>query len=227
MLDRVRTSTHDQDDSLLITPEDVKRETAEVFSKQFRKRDHKFDNELPDNWKHEYSPIHEINPEIYNSIMLQPTLNEWLDVVNSSSNKSAAGNSGIGYQMLKHASIDVHNILIILAGLCYRAQVIPTQWKLTSLFLIPKPKDWDYNITNTWPILLIECVRKLTVKILNNRLSAIFTEHNILKGPNYAGLKGCFTSIPIHTVCNIMEDAREKRKSYGLSHKTWPKRLTA
>ena len=159
--------------------------------------------------------------------MLQPTLNEWLDVVNSSSNKSAAGNSGIGYQMLKHASIDVHHILTILAGLCYRAQVIPTQWKLTSLFPIPKPKDQDYNITNTRPILLIECVRKLTVKILNNRLFAIFTEHNILKGPNYAGLKGCFTSIPIHTVCNIMEDAREKRKSYGLLHKTWPKRLIA
>ena len=114
--------------------------------------------------------------------------------------------------MLKHASIDVHNILIILVGLCYRAQVILTQWKLTSLFPILKPKDWDYNITNTRPILLIECVWKLTVKILNNRLSVIFTEHNILKGPNYAGLKGCSTSIPIHTICNIMEDAREKKK---------------
>src|SRR5215204_1104012 len=98
--------------------------------------------------------------------------------------------------MLKHASTNIHNILIKLAGICYKAQVIPSQWKLISLFPIPKPKDWDYNITNTRPILLIECVRKLTVKILNNRLSVIFSNHNVLRGSNYAGLKGTSTAIP-------------------------------
>src|SRR2546421_10004383 len=113
--------------------------------------------------------------------------------------------------MIKHASKDIHGILTQLANLCFTAQLVPTQWKLTSLFPIPKPKDWDYNITNTRPILLIECVRKLSVKVLNNRLSTILSTHNILKGPNYAGLKGCSTSIPIHTIGNIMEDARDKK----------------
>src|SRR5215204_3885808 len=135
-----------------------------------------------------------------------------MEVINQSSNKSAAGNSGIGYQMLKHAPNQGHEILTQLASLCYKAQLVPSQWKLTTLFPIPKPKDWDYNIANTRPILLIECVRKLTIKILNNRLSHIFSTYNILKGPNYAGLKGTSTAIPIHTICNIMEEACEKHK---------------
>ena len=140
-----------------------------------------------------------------------------MDVVKNSSNKSTAGISGVGYQMIKHASKKVHELLTQLANLCFSAQLVPTQWKMTSLFPIPKPKDWDYNIANTRPILLIECVQKLTVKALNNRLSTIFTSHNVLKGPNYAGLKGSSTAIPIHTICNIMEDAREKNKELWIA----------
>ena len=48
--------------------------------------------------------------------------------------------------------------------------------------------------------------------MLNNRLSTIFSAHNVLKGPNYASLKGCSTAIPIHTICNLMEDTRKKNK---------------
>ena len=70
--------------------------------------------------------------------------------------------------------------------------------------------NWDYNIANTRLIVLIECVRKLTTKIITTRLSHIFATHKILRGPNYAGLKGESTDIPIHTINNIIEDAREK-----------------
>src|SRR5437762_1011572 len=109
-----------------------------------------------------------------------------MDVVKNSSNKFMAGNSGVRYQMIKDASKKVHELLTQLANLCFTAQLVLTQWKLTSLFPIPKPKNWNYNIANTQLILLIECVWKLTVKALNNRLSNIFTSHNVLKGPNYA-----------------------------------------
>src|SRR3989337_1678453 len=95
--------------------------------------------------------------------------------------------------------------------------MIPLQWKLTSLFPIPKPKDWDYCISNTRPIVLIECVRKLASKIINNRMSHIFSTHQVLRGPNYAELKGDSTDIPIHTINNIIKDARDKNQELWIA----------
>ena len=39
----------------------------------------------------------------------------------------------------------------------------------------------------------------------------------MLKGPNYVGLKGSSTAIPIHTICNIIEDAREKNNELWIT----------
>jgi hypothetical protein len=149
--------------------------------------------------------------------MDKPSQEEWANALSNSSNKSAAGNSGIGYLMIKKASSSTQDLIRNFIGLCYKKQMSPLQWKLTSLFPIPKPKDWDYCIANTRPIVLIECVRKLATKIINTRLSTTFTTHNVLRGPNYAGLKGDSTDIPIHTINNIIEDAREKKQELWIA----------
>jgi hypothetical protein len=40
----------------------------------------------------------------------------------------------------------------------------------------------------------------------------VFTEKEILKGPNYAGLPGNSTEQPVHILNMIMEEAKEKNK---------------
>jgi hypothetical protein len=60
--------------------------------------------------------------------------------------------------------------------------------------------------------MLLETLRKMTVRILNTRLGLILKEKNILKGHNYAGLPGDSTNTPIQILNNILEDSREQKK---------------
>src|SRR5436305_2203138 len=52
-------------------------------------------------------------------------------------------------------------------------------------------------------------MRKVVTKIIGNRLSNIYSTHNILQGSNYAGLKNEFTDIPIHLLNSIIEEIRD------------------
>ena len=78
--------------------------------------------------------------------------------------------------------------------------------------MIPKPDRYHYNIVNTRPIALLDVFRKLATKIMGSRLSALFSQHQVLRGHNYCGLKGDSTENPIHLVNNIIEDARQNKR---------------
>ena len=69
--------------------------------------------------------------------------------------------------------------------------------------------NFKHRLSKTRPIILIECVRKLITKILGTRLSCICSQYNILRGPNFAGLKN---ESPIHIINGIMEEAWENKQ---------------
>lgn len=47
---------------------------------------------------------------------------------------------------------------------------IPIEWKKANVYLIFKPKLWEFKMKNRRPIILLEPVRKLIMHILNKRL---------------------------------------------------------
>src|ERR1043165_4834600 len=57
---------------------------------------------------------------------------------------------------------------------------------------------------------------KIVTKIVGNRMSQIISKHNILHGPNYAGLKNEDTSTPIHIINGLMEEAKENKDELWL-----------
>src|SRR6266542_5205870 len=61
--------------------------------------------------------------------------------------------------------------------------------------------------------MLLNTLRKTTMKVLTNRLSRILIKHSILKGRNYAGLPGGSTEIPIKLMQMVMKDAKYHKKS--------------
>ena len=144
--------------------------------------------------------------------MLPPSLQEWTQVLHSLPNKKASGPSGVSNEMLKHLGSSMNAALYQLVRLCFIHNDIPAGWRQATVYPIPKPMDWECNLNKTRPITLLEAPRKAMVKILNNRLSKVFVDHNILQGGNHAGLPGGFTLEPLRIVNTILEDARYNNK---------------
>ena len=100
----------------------------------------------------------------------------------------------------------------MLADRCIAEGDIPLKWKIGQLYLIPKNEEWNYDLSNVRPIVLLEAFRKTVVRIIGKRLDQIFVTHKVLEGPNYAGLSGDNTASPIHIMNNMIEEARDKNK---------------
>ena len=103
--------------------------------------------------------------------MVPPSETDWLDIIRSAPANKAPGPSGISYDIIKRLGIIAHNVLYQLTCACFTLRSIPDGWKRATVYPIPKPKPWQYNLTNTRPITLLESARKIMVKIMHQRLA--------------------------------------------------------
>src|SRR3989337_2406570 len=55
------------------------------------------------------------------------------------------------------------------------------------------------------------------VRVISTRIARLCLEHNILRGPNFGGLLGGHTKMPIHTLHNVMEDAKNNKKALWIA----------
>ena len=60
------------------------------------------DKPIPDDWIQQYSPRPDINSNIYDDLMSEPTWEEWTSSIHSLPKGKATGPSGISNEMLQH-----------------------------------------------------------------------------------------------------------------------------
>ncbi|GET55071.1 RNA-directed DNA polymerase from mobile element jockey-like [Rhizophagus irregularis DAOM 181602=DAOM 197198] len=162
---------------------------------------------LPERWSSAYRPMDDVDSSIYNSLLDPPTLEEWLSTVSTMPNDKAPGPSMITYEMLKHLGPTTSALVLILVQSCLRTADIPDLWREAMVFPIPKPHEWKCQLKNTRPITLLEVIRKSLVKLFYNRLAAILTSNEVLKGSNFAGLPGGSCRDPIVVLESIIHNA--------------------
>ena len=102
--------------------------------------------------------------------------------------ESAPGKLDINYAIFKHIGFKVLQFLTHIFIKIINIGEIPNKWQYNLIYFIPKKSNWDNNLNLTHPIMLLETSKKIFTKIINNRLSKIFTEHSILSPLNWAEL---------------------------------------
>ncbi|UZO25974.1 uncharacterized protein OCT59_018227 [Rhizophagus irregularis] len=143
-------------------------------------------------------------------------MNNSNSLIRQLANNKAPGISQISNKMLKHMGTSMKSVTLKLANLCLQVGDIPEEWRHALLYPILKTIDWKYSLTKTRPIILLETLRKVLVKIVTKRLS----ERNILKGGNHAGLPGRSTEAPLRIINTCIEDAKKNNKELWLTFRT-------
>ena len=140
------------------------------------------------------------------------TFYKWLDIIKNLPKNKIAGPSGITNEMLQHADKKIQKLLWKLICMILELNFFPQDWKLAYIYPIPKVDNWNYDITQTRPITLLDVIRKSLVKLITNRLSIIIAQHNVLKGGNFAGIPGGSTFELLRILNSIIEDSNNNNK---------------
>jgi len=163
-------------------------------------------------WINQFAPKPYINKDWYHNIMIPPTWDEWNVTLQSLPNDKACRPSKLHNEFYKHAGPFTKKLTWELAKMCFQQGYIPDKWKLAYIYPIPKPMDWQCDITKTRLLTLLDTMRKAVIKILTNRLSRILAKYNILRGNNFAGLPKGSMEMPIKLMNMILEDVKEHNK---------------
>jgi hypothetical protein len=163
----------------------------------------------------EYSDLYKPHPELesyYQNLTQEITQHEWQEIISNLPNQKAAGPSEICYEHIKYASSKAQNLFRQFLNKCFQLQKVPTEWKSSNIFLIPKKSNWDYTLTQVRPISIIEPFKKTFTKIFTSRLDKIISSNNLLSNLNFAASKNSSTHTPIQILHNAIEHYKANNK---------------
>ena len=160
---------------------------------------------LDEFWSIIYEPRDHIRDEHTAPLEANINLNELTDIIHSLPNNKASGPSNISYEIIKYLPTSFLEHLVLLFNFIINTSTIPSAWRHALLYPIPKPHDWEGQLVNTRPIVLLDCLRKVLVKIINQRLNSFLSTNAILQPNNQAGVQGSSTLEIINNVQAIVE----------------------
>jgi exonuclease III len=142
------------------------------LSKTFNNTDEDYNKTFDDehknhikNWYQEFKS----NQEHYDEPINEITYDELKKAINSLNNKTSVDMDNISNMMLKKSPIIIKELLVKLFNLMIRDQVLPDQYKLAIVTMIPKAGQSN-NPNNYRPISVTSAIMRLFEKVLLNRV---------------------------------------------------------
>ncbi|GBB96554.1 hypothetical protein RclHR1_02780017 [Rhizophagus clarus] len=210
-LEKIVIQDEDTQNTILITnPELIEQETIHHFQTiSYSTNDantpyYSTIQDLPSSWQEIYQPKH--TSQINRDLLLKPISQDKLTtIIKDLPNNKMAGSNGLTYEIWKKFSKNHYDIIINLFNDILKLNTIPSRWQEALLYLIPKPEYWNCDLTKTWPIILLDTLRKIFTKILTQRLQQYLTNTSILQKTNQAGLHGSSTMEIIFKIQTIID----------------------
>jgi hypothetical protein len=113
---------------------------------------------------------------------------ELLDLLKQTSNKSAPGISGIGWDLLKRGWPHCDDLLTNIYSACIRLGHHPIRWKEATVVVIPKPNKPDYSLAKAHrPISLLETLSKLMEKAVAKRFQYDIVKEGLIDTNQFGG----------------------------------------
>jgi exonuclease III len=136
-----------------------------------------------------------------------PTWEEFMSSIRTCKANSAAGMSGLSYNMIKlwpeHICRGVYEAL----KYTWENGITPKQWK--EKWLVPIPKVEDPEIGELRPLVLIDAIRKIWMRVFAWRLQQEWRKARVLQENQHGCIKGKSTDTATMVMINAMETAKE------------------
>ena len=147
-------------------------------------------------------------------LMAKITKDEIVNQLKKCKNKSAPGNDGLNYLILKRLPPNIFNYLTALFNTALSIGYFPLSWKQATIKMVPKPGKNHKEAKNWRPISLLSCLGKIFERIINSRISQHLEQKNLLS-PSQSGFrKGRMTT---EQLFRLSEDAHNSLKKKGIT----------
>ena len=113
-------------------------------------------------------------------LLKKVTIEELQENLQKCKNKSASGEDGISYQMIKRLPRKFKENICQIYSDAIRLGHFPSIWKSALVKMLPKPQKDSKMAKNFRPISLLPCVGKVLERILAQRISAHLETENLL-----------------------------------------------
>jgi hypothetical protein len=127
------------DNSLLTERDEILNAIHYHFSEYFKEKP--LQPILPSSEFHQLYQPHPEHEKLYQNLFTDISDQEWQDILTNLPNQKAAGPSEICYEHIKFASPKAQKLFRQFFNKCFQLQKVPTAWKSSNIFLIPKKSN--------------------------------------------------------------------------------------